>query len=67
MSSLIAFLKSGEVAFYYGIPIAISMIIGGQVGAKLALTRGSKFIKPVFVVVSLMLVMKMIFDMIERE
>lgn len=60
----VLFLINGEVTFYYAIPMAISMMIGGQVGAKLALTKGSKFIKPVFVVASFSLVIKMIIDMV---
>ncbi|WP_243201568.1 MULTISPECIES: TSUP family transporter [unclassified Fusibacter] len=63
-TALILFLINGEVMYAYGIPMAFSMMLGGQVGAKLALKKGSKFIKPVFVVVSLILVVKMVFDLL---
>ncbi len=50
--------------FAIGIPMAISMVLGARVGAKLAIRKGSSFIKPVFVIVSFTLVIKMISDLI---
>lgn len=40
------------------------MMFGAKVGSKLAIERGSKFIKPMFVIMSLLLVIKMIIDII---
>lgn len=64
ISALFLFLVNGEVMFKYGIPMAISMAIGARVGTHLAVTKGAKFIKPVFVIVSFLLVMKMGYDLI---
>lgn len=61
-TALVLFIINGEVMYAYGIPMAIAMMLGGQVGARLALKKGSRFIKPIFVVVSLVLVVKMLFD-----
>lgn len=63
VTALILFLLSGKVSFIVGIPMAISMIIGGKVGAKMAITKGASFIKPVFVIVSFALVIKMGIDL----
>lgn len=62
-TALILFMISGEVMYTYGIPMAIAMTIGGKIGAHLAVKNGARFIKPVFVVVSFSLVIKMLFDM----
>ena len=61
-TALILFLINGKIMFAYGIPMAISMVIGARVGAMLAVKNGAKFIKPVFVLVSFALVIKMLFE-----
>lgn len=62
-TAAVIFLINGQVAFKYGIPMAISMIIGARVGTHFALKGGSKFIKPIFVIVSFALVFKMGIDL----
>lgn len=64
ITALILFLINGKVFFVIGIPMGISMIIGAKIGSHMAITKGSKFIKPVFVVMSLLLVIKMTVDII---
>lgn len=64
IAALFLFLINGKVVLYYAIPMAISMMIGARVGTHLAVTKGSKFIKPIFVIVSFALVAKMAFEMI---
>jgi len=43
-----------------GLPVAVSMIIGAKVGTSVALNKGSKFIKPIFVTMSLAVAIKML-------
>lgn len=62
-TALILFLVNGRILFSYGIPMAFSMMIGAKVGAALAVKNGAKFIKPVFIIVSFALVLKMVFEM----
>lgn len=64
LTALVLFLINGKVYFLVGIPMAISMVIGAKVGAYMAINKGSKFIKPVFVIVSLLLVIKMGIDVL---
>lgn len=63
-TALVLFLLNGQIMFKIGIPMAISMAIGGRIGAKLAVKNGAKFIKPVFIIVSFALVIKMTIDII---
>lgn len=64
ITALVLFLLHGKVNFALGVPMALSMVVGGRVGAMLAVKKGSKFIKPVFLIVSLALVIKMAFEWI---
>jgi len=62
-TAFVLFLINGKVMFLVALPMSISMIIGARVGAKLAITKGAAFIKPVFITVSFALVVKMITDL----
>lgn len=64
LTAVLIFLLNGQVAFQYGIPMALSMIVGAKVGTNFAVKGGAKFIKPVFVLVSFTLVAKMAFELI---
>ena len=64
VAALYLFLINGKIMFEIAIPMAISMIIGAKVGAHLAVKKGATFIKPVFLMVSFLLVVKMIFDIL---
>jgi hypothetical protein len=61
-TALVLFFIHGKINFTLGIPMAISMILGARLGAVLAVKNGSKFIKPVFLLVSLVLVIKMSYE-----
>ena len=64
LTSLLVFGISGKVYFLYGIPISIVMILGAQCGSRCAINKGSKFIKPVFLTVTTVTVLKMLKDML---
>ncbi|WP_343213156.1 TSUP family transporter [Fusibacter paucivorans] len=64
LAAILLFLMNRQVAFKYGIPMAIAMMFGARVGTHLAVTRGSKFIKPIFVIVSFTLIAKMGYEML---
>lgn len=63
ISSLVMFALKGTINYYYGLPVAVFMIIGARFGTKLALNKGSKLIKPIFVVMSLGVAVKMLYQM----
>jgi uncharacterized membrane protein YfcA len=64
LTALVLFLLNGKVYFFIGIPMGLCMIVGAKVGSHMAIEKGSKFIKPVFVMMSLLLVVKMTMDLI---
>ncbi|KYP81665.1 hypothetical protein AYJ22_06475 [Ferroacidibacillus organovorans] len=59
IAALVYFALHGEVALLEGLPMGIAMMIGARIGSKMAVKRGVPFIRPLFVVVSLVLAIKM--------
>jgi uncharacterized membrane protein YfcA len=60
--ALILFMFSGQILYTVAIPFAISMIIGGYIGAKLAIKKGSTVIKPIFLVMAFGVAIKLIYQ-----
>lgn len=59
ISSLATFIFFGQVSFLYSIPVGAVMYMGAQCGAKYAIKKGSKFVRPFFLTVSLITITKM--------
>ena len=62
LAALITFLLSGAVLFRLAIPAALFGIAGNYIGAGLALKKGARIIRPLFVVVLALLMAKLLFD-----
>jgi len=62
IASLMMFAWNGKILFSYGIPMAVFMILGSYVGTRLALHRGVKLVKPLFVIMSLLVAAKLIYQ-----
>ena len=58
-ASLVVFAFLGKLNWVYGLSIAVVMTFGAIIGSKLAILKGNKFIKPVFLVVTIVLILKM--------
>lgn len=59
VAGLITFIYFGNVSYLYSILVGIVMYVGAQCGAKYAIKKGSKFIRPFFLAVSLITIAKM--------
>lgn len=64
ITSVVLFAINGKIYYLMGIPMALFMILGARVGSKLALKEGAKFIKPIFVTMSLAVAGKMLYEML---
>ncbi len=64
IAAMVTFLINGKVLLALGIPAAIVGIAGNLVGSKLVIKRGSKFIRPVFIGVFVLLFLKIIYDVV---
>lgn len=58
--SLVLFALSGKIIYTYGVPMALSMFFGSRVGTRLAIRQGSKLVKPIFIIMSLLVAIKLI-------
>lgn len=63
VTSLVLFAINGRIYYIIGIPMAIFMILGARLGTKLALNKGTKLIKPIFVAMSLAVAVKMLYGL----
>ena len=64
LASLVTFAIGGKVFWAVGIPAAICGIAGNYLGSGLAIKKGAKVIRPMFVVVLTLLVLKLLYDLI---
>lgn len=62
LSALVLFFVNRQIMFSVGIPMAFFMIIGARMGTLFALKKGTRWIKPIFTLVSIALVLKMIIE-----
>jgi hypothetical protein len=62
LTALLFFVWNGKVLFSYGIPMALFMILGSQVGTRLAIRRGAELVKPIFIAMSLLVAAKLIYQ-----
>lgn len=60
ITSLVLFALNGQINYMVSAPVAISMILGAKLGTRLAITKGFKLIKPIFVTMSLAVAVKML-------
>lgn len=66
LTSLIIFAINGKVYYLMGIPMALFMVLGANVGSKVALKEGARFIKPIFVTISLAVAGRMIYEIVTK-
>lgn len=62
LAALIVFLFHGTVHFSYGIVLGLSMVVGAYVGSRLALSKGTGFVRVLFILITAALVIKTIYD-----
>lgn len=63
-ASLITFAAAGNILYSIAVPAAVCGIAGNFAGAHMALTRGSKFIRPMMLCVLALLMLKILWDLL---
>lgn len=61
-ASVVAYIMGGKIIYSIAIPAAISAMLGNYIGAGFAIKKGSKFIRPVMMLVMTLLFGKTIID-----
>ncbi|TYR80753.1 TSUP family transporter [Priestia megaterium] len=64
LAALLVFLYFDSVVFSYGLIMGFAMIIGAYVGSNVALTKGVTYVRTLFILVTLSLIGKNVFDYI---
>jgi uncharacterized membrane protein YfcA len=62
VASLIFFLIAQKIRFVAGITMGLGQWLGARLGSKMVVKRGTKFIRPIFLSVVVLLMIKMIYD-----
>ncbi len=60
--SLMLFVATGNVLYAVAVPMAACNVVGGFLGAHTAVKRGSRFVRVVFLMVSISLIAKLAMD-----
>lgn len=63
-TALLLFMLSGQILYKVAIFYALSMMVGGYVGAKVAIKKGSTLIRPIFLIMALGVAVKLIYQTI---
>jgi uncharacterized membrane protein YfcA len=53
----------GSVHIGYGLPMGIAMIAGALVGSRMAIKHGARYVKPLFIAVTSVLIGKQLWDL----
>ncbi|WP_395755487.1 sulfite exporter TauE/SafE family protein [Edwardsiella ictaluri] len=61
-ASLLLFIIGGNVVWSVGLCMLVGQAIGARVGARMVLTRGQQLIRPMIVVMSLIMSIKLLYD-----
>ncbi len=64
ISGVILFAYFGNIDWSYALPMGLSMIVGAHCGARTALRYGSKYVRPLFIVMTTLLIGKQLLDLL---
>jgi uncharacterized membrane protein YfcA len=64
LAGMITFMSLGLVNYEYGIPMGIAMILGAIVGSRVAIRKGSSYVRPLFISVSVLMIGKQLWDLL---
>ena len=62
LGALCIFIWTGKVILPFAIVMGVVQILGARAGAWVAITKGTKFVRPLFLVITTLLIGKQVFD-----
>lgn len=66
-ASFVAFFAAGTIYWKLALPAAVCSIIGNMFGAKLALSKGARYIRPMLIIVLSLLLVKLAIDLVFKH
>lgn len=64
ISALFVFTMEGKVVFMTGLIMGVAMLLGANLGARMAIKTGVRYVRPLFLIVSITLIAKMVYELI---
>ncbi len=64
IAALITFVLQHQVNYWIGFPFLLAMIGGAALGSRMALHKGSKLVKPIFIIMSLAVAGKLLYNLL---
>lgn len=65
IAAVIAFIYFDSVNYYYAFPMGLAMILGALAGSRLAIKKGAAYVRPLFLFMSVILISKQIWDVLQ--
>jgi uncharacterized membrane protein YfcA len=66
LAALVFFAFAGTVLWLPGLVMGAGQLLGGRLGAHLAMTRGARFVRPVFLLMAALVALKLIYVSLSR-
>jgi len=66
LAAALLFMSLGLVNYTYAIPMGIAMILGAYFGTKMALSKGVAYVKPLFILMTAILIGKQLWDLLKN-
>jgi uncharacterized membrane protein YfcA len=64
LAALGVFIWEGKVIFPIGLTMGVAMLLGASIGARVAIKTGVRYVRPLFLLVSISLITKMIYELL---
>ncbi|WP_346774040.1 TSUP family transporter [Brevibacillus sp. SYP-B805] len=64
LAALLVFILEGKLIFLTGLTMGIAMLAGASLGARVAVKTGVRYVRPLFLIVSISLISKMVYELI---
>ncbi len=64
VGALLTFALNGSIVWSYGLLMAPFMILGAIVGSRMAITKGAAFVRPLFLIITSLLIGKQVLDLL---
>lgn len=65
IGSLAMFIVLGKVNYIYGLTMGAAMIGGAMAGSQLAIRQGTRYVKPLFLIITVVLIGKQLWDLMK--
>ena len=65
LAAFLLFAYLGLIEYSYALPMGLSMIVGAYCGSRLALTKGTGFVRPLFIIMTTVLIGKQIIELLK--